>query len=173
MNSQRLLLAVTLCLFAWSALQAEEPKPPDTKPAEEKKEEKRPKKQQVERLWPRGPEVAALKSAGLTDDQLAKIKDAVAVVVKKNTDLQAEKDVAAAEEEVKKAEAALKAAEEKAKAAKNNFDLNEELKKAVFENAPEGKKEAIADIIKFRPKKAENKPAKKEEKKEEVKAPAQ
>lgn len=135
--------------------------------AEEKKEEtKKVVVKKDERFYPRGPEVDKVKTElGLTDDQIAKIKAAVAEVDKKSAAVNAQAAVQEAEEAVKKAKEALKAAEEKEKAASDNFDLLEEHKKAIYNNLPDDKKEKAQDLIHYKPKVEKKTAEKKEEKK--------
>ena len=79
--------------------------------AEDAKKEEPKKAKKEERFYSRGPEIDKLKSElALTDDQIAKIKSAIAAVDKKNEEMNALADVKAAEEAVKKAKDALKAA---------------------------------------------------------------
>ncbi|HEY3322348.1 MAG TPA: hypothetical protein VGP72_17940 [Planctomycetota bacterium] len=141
-NTLPFVLVALLCVSG-ASLRAE-----DAKPAETKKVKKG-----EERLYPRGPEVEKLKTElGLTDDQIARIKTAIADVNKKHEELSARAEVKAAEEAVEKAKAALKAAEEKEKAASDNFDLNEEHKKAIYANIPDDKKEKAQEVIHYHPK---------------------
>ncbi len=135
--------ALLLCPVAFAA----DVNPPDSKPAEKKEHKK-----ESPRIYPRGPEIEALKAnLGMTDEQIAKAREAVAGVAKKNEELDSQAAVAAAEAEVKKAKEALKAAEEKANAAKDNFDLNEEYKKAVLSAVPADKQEKAAEMLHYKP----------------------
>lgn len=127
---------------------------------DEKKSEKKSRKQPAERLWPRGPEVDELKQAGLSDQEIAKAKELLAAVEKRNEDVQSNKEVAAAEAEAKKSDAALKAAKKKV----DDFDLKEERKKAVYNAAPQDKKNAVAELLHYKPK-TEKPAAKTEDKK--------
>lgn len=157
------LVAAILSLGSLNAVRA----------ADEKKEEAKKVVKKEDRFYPRGPEIEKLKTElGLTDDQIAKIKAAVAAVDKKNEELSSVAAVKEAEEAVKKAKEALKAAEDKQKAASDNFDLLDEHKKAIYNNLPDDKKEKAQDLIHYKPKtekKAEKKEEKKAEKKEEKK----
>jgi len=127
------------------------------------------KKGEAERLWPRGPKIEDLKTElGLTDDQIAKMKEALAPLQKKNDELESNAEVKEAEAAVTKAKAALKAAEEKNKAARDNFDLLAERKKAVFNLVPEDKKAKAEGLLHYTP--AKEKAAK--EPKKEKKADA-
>lgn len=162
MSTKWLLSLVVLGAFASASLQAAEEKKPDAKAEKtEKKEEK------AERLWPRGPEIAKLKSElGLSDVDIHNLKAAVSEVDKKNEQVSSPESVKAAEDEVKKAKEALKAAEDKLDKAKDGFDLLDERKKAAYNALPADKREKAHDIIKYKPKaekKAEGE--KKEEKK--------
>jgi hypothetical protein len=163
MSKHVFTLAIALSLLASSMIHAEDA----VKKADEAG--KKDKKGEVERFYPRGPEIATLKTElGLNDADVAKIKAAVAEVNKKNEAIQNEAEVKAAEEQVKKAKEALKAAEDKAKAAADGFDLLEEHKKAIYNNVPDDKKEKAQDLIHYKIKK-EKKTEKKDEKKEEKK----
>jgi hypothetical protein len=145
-----------LLLGAVSVSAAEEAKKADKGKKAEKKGE--------ERLWPRGPKIEDLKTeVGLTDDQIAKAKEALAPIEKKNEELEAKNDVKAAEEAVAKAKQALKEAEEKAEGARDKFDLLTERKKAVMSVIPEDKKAKAMEVLHY--KVAEPKKEKKEEKK--------
>jgi DNA repair exonuclease SbcCD ATPase subunit len=122
---------------------------------------KESKKGEAERLWPRGPKIEDLKTElGLTDDQIAKMKEALAPLQKKNDELESKADVKAAEEAVEKAKAALKAAEGKHTAAKDNFDLLTERKKAVYSLIPEDKRAKAQDVLHYKPEKEKTAAAK-------------
>jgi hypothetical protein len=175
MKSVVSFLAVLVCCAMVRAEDAPPaPKPADPTVAEVKvgdkpAEKKERKRDGPERIYPRGVEIDKLKTElGLTEEQVAKAKEAVAAVSKKNDELLGNKDVAAAEEEVKKAREALKAAEDKAKAAKDNFDLNEEYKKAVINTLPDDKKAHAGEMMNYHPK-GEKRIEKKAEKKAEKK----
>jgi chromosome segregation ATPase len=154
-------LVVAVLLFGWANLgcTAEADKAAG-KAADSKKESK---KGESERLWPRGPKIEDLKTElGLADDQIAKMKDALAPIQKNNDELESKAEVKAAEEAVEKAKAALKAAEAKHSAAKDNFDLLTERKKAVYNLIPEDKKAKAQDLLHYAP--AKEKMAKGEKK---------
>jgi Na+/phosphate symporter len=146
MRSKWLLSLLVLGAFAAAPMHAAEEKKPEAK-KEEKKEEK------AERLWPRGPEIAKLKTeAGLADIDIHNIKAAVSEVDKKNEQVSSPESVKAAEEKVKKAKEALKAAEEELDTAKGGFDLLDERKKAAYNAIPADKREKAQDILKYKPK---------------------
>ena len=154
MNRVVIVAVAALMLSAFS-VRAEE-----TKKAEGKKAA-------AERLWARGPELEKLKAdLSLTDEQIARLKEAVAAVEKKNTEVTSKDAVKTAEAEVQKAKDALKAAEDKMKTAADDWDVLEERKKAVYSALPEDKREKAQEVIHYRPK------AEKKEKKEEKKADA-
>ena len=143
-------LVVAVLLFGWanSGCAAEAEKAA-SRATQEKKDGK---KGEAERLWPRGPKIEDLKTElGLTDDQIAKMKEALAAVQKKNDELETKAEVKAAEEAVEKAKAALKAAEAKDKAAKENYDLLAERKKAAYNLIPEDKKAKAQDLLHYAP----------------------
>lgn len=171
MDVKHVWVLVAAVFLAWGGLgYAEEaPKPGDGgKKAEGKKEggKKAEKKGEPERLWLRGPRIDELKTElGLTDDQVAKLKEALAPVEKKSAELECKADVKAAEEAVEKAKEALKAAEEKSKAARDNFDLLTERKKAAYSAIPEDKKAKAQELLHYAPDK--EKGARKKEKKAE------
>lgn len=150
-------LVVAVLFLGWANLGYAEdaPKPDEAAKKEAKKaERKAEKKGDTERLWPRGPKIDELKTElGLTDDQIAKMKDALAAVDKKNSELEAQADVKAAEEAVQKAKEALKAAEAKNEEAKGNFDLLAERKKAVVNLLPDDKKVKGGELIHYAPEK--------------------
>jgi len=145
-------LVVAVLLFGWA-------NPGCTAEAEKAavratQERKESKKGEPERLWPRGPKIEDLKALlGLTDDQIAKMKEALATVQKKNDEMEGKADVKAAEEAVEKAKAALKAAEAKHSAAKDSFDLLAERKRAAYSLVPEDKKAKAQDLLHFTPEK--------------------
>jgi hypothetical protein len=121
---------------------------------------KESKKGEAERLWPRGPKVEELKAElGLTDDVIAKMKEALVPIQKKNDELEARADVKAAEDAVEKAKAALRAAEEKHNQAKDNFDLLAERKKAVYNLVPDDKKFKAQSLLNYKPEKPKEKKA--------------
>ena len=147
----------------------DEAKAPDAPKDDKKKKEKEPT-----RFWPRGPVIEDFKKElDLSDDQVAKAKDAVAVIEKKSATFDSEKEVAAAKEEVKKAKEALKEKEEKLKATEDGFVLLEEEKKALFETLPDDKKEKGAEFIHYKVPKTDKKKAKTDEPAPAVPAPAE
>jgi hypothetical protein len=98
-----------------------------------------------DRFWQRGPSVAELKKdLDLTDDQVAKAKDAVDTVKKA---FDAKPEVMAAEEEVKKTDEAYKAAEAKLRALKEGNMYLDDLKKALLNSLPDDKKEKAMPLI--------------------------
>jgi hypothetical protein len=152
MDRKHAWLVVAVLFFGWAGLGC-------AADAEKPASKKSVKKGEAERLWPRGPKVEDLKTElGLSDDQISKMKEALAPVQKKDEELEAKAEVKAAEEAVQKAKAALKAAEEKHSAAKDSFDLLTERKKAVYNLVPDDKKVKAQDIIHYTPEK--EKPAK-------------
>ncbi|MGD0090946.1 MAG: hypothetical protein ABSE73_13595 [Planctomycetota bacterium] len=169
MSRKHAWLVVAVLFFGWTGLgRAEDADKSAAKQGESKKESKKSdKKSEAERLWPRGPKIEDLKTElGLSDDQIAKMKDALAPLLKKDEELEAKAEVKAAEEAVEKAKAALKAAEEKHNASKDNFDLLTERKKAAYSLIPDDKKEKAQDILHYSPDKE------KSGKKKEMKAEA-
>ena len=143
-------LVVAVLLFGWAY-------PGFTADAEKAagravQEKKESTKGEPERLWPRGPKIEDLKTElGLTDDQIAKMKEALATIQKKNDELESKAEVKAAEEAVVKAKAALKAAEAKHNSTKDNFDLLAERKKAAYSLIPEDKKVKAQDLLHYAP----------------------
>ncbi len=112
------------------------------------------------RFFPGGPEIDTLKTElGLSDADIAKIKDALQGTIKKNAELAQKPEVKAAEEERNKAIEALRQADEKVRAARGNFDLWGELRKAMLEAIPEEKRVKAKEMVEAGGKKTQVAPA--------------
>ena len=121
MRNTIVLLAAGLVLLGWSGLSlAEEP---GAEPAKTTEKDKK-----GEHLWPKGPTTAELKAMGFTDELIAKAKEAVASINKKYDAV----------------------ADDAPDSAKTKKSINEERKRAVYDLAPDDKKDGVADLLKLK-----------------------
>ena len=121
MRNTFVLLVAGLVLLGWSGLSlAEEP---GTEPPKTTEKDKK-----GERLWLKGPTIAELKAMGFTDELIAKAKEAVAPITKKIDAV----------------------ADDAPDAKKTKAGLTEERKKAVYDLAPDDKKDGVADLLDYK-----------------------
>lgn len=138
MRPSRLVVFALLSILSVSLARAAEPADPAV-------EKTKHASGAPERFWQRGPSVAELKKdLDLTDDQVAKSKEAVDAVKKA---FDAKPEVVAAEDEVKKTDEAYKAAEAKLRALKEGNMYLDDLKKALLNSLPDDKKEKAMPLI--------------------------